>query len=95
MLLARHRSGVHGTSPHDGTLNAVSRSVGQLDREKNLSDSNVLCTDSCRAFSSYTNTKCLAHYRFKSDGKQRIKGVYHILNVNSYHSNSSYVEIRQ
>lgn len=28
----------------------------------------------------------LAHNRFKSDGKQRVKGVYHIQNVNSYHS---------
>lgn len=51
-----------------------------------LTDSNVLCTDSWRAFSSYANTKGLAHYRFKSDGKQRVKGVYHIQNVDSYHS---------
>lgn len=51
-----------------------------------LSDSNVLCTDSWRAFTSYENSKKLAHYRFKSDGKQRVKGVYHIQNVNSYHS---------
>ncbi|CDN45001.1 hypothetical protein BN871_GE_00130 [Paenibacillus sp. P22] len=43
-----------------------------------LSDSNVLCTDSWRAFSSYANSKGSAHYRFKSDGKQRVKGVYHI-----------------
>ena len=53
---------------------------------EHLSDSNVLCTDSWRAFSSYANTKGLAHYRFKSDGKQRVKGVYHVQNVNSYHS---------
>jgi len=51
-----------------------------------LSDSNVLCTDSWRAFSSYANSKGMTHYRFKSDGKQRVKGVYHIQNVNSYHS---------
>ncbi|GAA4847565.1 hypothetical protein GCM10023310_27120 [Paenibacillus vulneris] len=51
-----------------------------------LSDSNVLCTDSWRAFSSYANARGLAHYRFKSDEKQRVKGVYHIQNVNSYHS---------
>lgn len=51
-----------------------------------ISDSNVLCTDSWRAFSSYANSKGMAHYRFKSDGKQRVKGVYHIQNVNSYHS---------
>jgi hypothetical protein len=43
-----------------------------------LSDSNVLCTDSWRAFSSYAKSKGLDHYRFKSDGKQRVKGVYHI-----------------
>lgn len=51
-----------------------------------LSDSNVLCTDSWRAFSSYANEKGITHYRFNSDGKQRGKGVYHIQNVNSYHS---------
>lgn len=51
-----------------------------------LTESNVLCTDSLRAFSSYANSKGLAHYRFKTDGKQRVKGVYHIQNVNSYHS---------
>ncbi len=51
-----------------------------------LSNSNVLCTDSWRAFSSYANSKGLIHYRFKSDGKQRVKGIYHIQNVNSYHS---------
>lgn len=28
----------------------------------------------------------MTHYRFKSDRKQRVKGVYHIQNVNSYHS---------
>lgn len=51
-----------------------------------LSESNVLCTDSWRAFSSYARKKGLDHYRFKSDGKQRVKGVYHIQNVNNYHS---------
>lgn len=25
-------------------------------------------------------------YRFKSDGKERVKGIYHIQNVYSYHS---------
>ena len=28
----------------------------------------------------------LSHYRFKSDGKQRVKVIYHIQNVSSYHS---------
>ncbi|SMF85558.1 ISXO2-like transposase domain-containing protein [Paenibacillus uliginis N3/975] len=51
-----------------------------------LSNSNVLYTDSWRAFSSYANQKGSAHYRFKSDGNQHVKGVYHIQKVNSYHS---------
>lgn len=46
----------------------------------------TLPDDAWRAFSSYANTKGLAHYSFKSDGKQRVKGVFHIQNVNSYHS---------
>lgn len=33
-----------------------------------------------------TKNAGLDHYRFKSDGKERVKGVYHIQNVNSYHS---------
>lgn len=37
-------------------------------------------------FFYYANTKGFAHFRFKSDGKQQVKGVYHIQNVNSYHS---------
>jgi len=41
-----------------------------------LSESNVLCTDSWRAFSSFANEKGLSHYRFKSDGKQRVKGAW-------------------
>ena len=51
-----------------------------------LSETKILCTDSWRAFSTFANTKGLSHYRFKSDGKQRVKGVYHIQNVNNYHS---------
>jgi IS1 family transposase len=51
-----------------------------------LSTSNVLCTDAWRAFKTYANEKGLEHYRFKSDGKERVKGLYHIKNVNNYHS---------
>lgn len=51
-----------------------------------LVSSNVLCTDAWRAFKTYANEKGLEHYRFKSDGKERVKGVYHIQNVNNYHS---------
>lgn len=34
----------------------------------------------------YATNKCMAIYQFKSDGKVRTKGLYHIQNVNSYHS---------
>ncbi|WP_078411288.1 IS1595 family transposase [Priestia abyssalis] len=51
-----------------------------------LSVSNVLCTDAWRAFKTYAIEKGLEHYRFKSDGKERVRGLYHIQNVNNYHS---------
>lgn len=51
-----------------------------------LSSKNVLCTDAWRAFKSYAEEKGMEHYTFKSDGKERVKGLYHIQNVNSYHS---------
>ena len=51
-----------------------------------LSKSNTLCTDAWRAFKTYAKVKGLEHYPFKSDGKERVKGLYHIQNVNNYHS---------
>ena len=33
-----------------------------------------------------SNEKGLEHYPFKLDGKERVKGLYHIQNVNNYHS---------
>lgn len=51
-----------------------------------LSSDNTLCTDACRAFSAYAKSKGLEHYHFKSDGTDRVKGLYHIQNVNNYHS---------
>ncbi|UOE92646.1 IS1595 family transposase [Alkalihalobacillus sp. LMS39] len=50
-----------------------------------LSASNVLCTDAWRAFKTYAKEKGIEHYAFKSDGKVRTKGLFHIQNVNSYH----------
>ncbi len=50
-----------------------------------LSFKNVLCTDSWRAFKTYAAKKGMAIYQFKSDGKVRTKGLYHIQNVNNYH----------
>ncbi len=51
-----------------------------------LSSDNTPCTDAWRAFSTYAKSKVMEHYRFKSDGKERVKGIYHIQNVNNYHS---------
>ncbi|GAB6254636.1 hypothetical protein PSKAS_01580 [Peribacillus sp. N1] len=51
-----------------------------------LSKSNILCTDAWRAFKTYAKDKGLEHYPFKSDGKERVKGLFHIQNVNNYHS---------
>jgi transposase-like protein len=84
VLVARDRQKI----TYSGVLGRGRIRTNKLDEAigGHLSDSNVLCTDSWRAFISYAKTKGLHHYRFKSDGKQRLKGVYHIQNVNSYHS---------
>lgn len=60
----------------------------QLDKAigSKLSSDNTLCTDAWRAFSTYAKSKGMEHYRFKSDGIERVKGLYHIQNVNNYHS---------
>lgn len=50
-----------------------------------LSNENILCTDSWRAFKTYAAGKGMAIHQFKSDGKVRTKGLYHIQNVNNYH----------
>lgn len=50
-----------------------------------LSSENILCTDSWRAFKTYATEKGMDIYQFKSDGKIRTKGLYHIQNVNNYH----------
>jgi hypothetical protein len=59
----------------------------QLDKAigHKLSSENVLCTDSWRAFKTYAAEKGMDIYQFKSDGKVRTKGLYHIQNVNNYH----------
>ncbi|MCM3612679.1 IS1595 family transposase [Planococcus sp. MERTA32b] len=50
-----------------------------------LSNENILCTDSWRAFKTYATGKGMVIHQFKSDGKVRTKGLYHIQNVNNYH----------
>lgn len=66
--------------------------MGRLTKEQldkaighKLSSKNVLCTDSWRPFKTYAAEKGMNIYQFKSDGKIRTKGLYHIQNVNSYH----------
>jgi hypothetical protein len=51
-----------------------------------VSTTNTLCTDAWRAFKAYANERGIEHYPFKSNGKERVKGLYHIQNVNNYHS---------
>ncbi|MBB5887436.1 hypothetical protein HNQ37_000306 [Lactovum miscens] len=50
-----------------------------------MEQGSALYTDALRAYSTFTNEHDLKHYAFKT-GKQRSKGIYHIQNVNSYHS---------
>ena len=59
----------------------------QLDKAigHKLSNENVLCTHSWRAFKTYAAEKGMDIYQFKSDSKVRTKGLYHIQNVNNYH----------
>ncbi len=49
-----------------------------------ISSENVLCTDAWRAFNTYAAENGIDTYQFKSDGKIRTKGLYHIQNVNNY-----------
>ncbi len=52
-----------------------------------LNSGNVLVTDAWRAYSTYAKEKGLEHYRIKSNnGNHVIKGLYHIQNVNGWHS---------
>ena len=66
--------------------------MGRLTKEQlndaighKISKENTLCTDSWRAFKTYATEKGMDIYQFKSDGKVRTKGLYHIQNVNNYH----------
>jgi transposase-like protein/IS1 family transposase len=52
-----------------------------------LHSNNILVTDAWRAYKTYAKEKGLEHYRIKSDnGTHIIKGIYHIQNVNGFHS---------
>ncbi len=52
-----------------------------------LSSDNVLVTYAWRAYKTYAKDRGLEHYRIKSnEGRHVIKGLYHIQNVNIFHS---------
>lgn len=84
VLIARDRQ----KTTFSGVLGRGRILKSQLDKAigSKLSPRNTLCTDAWRAFSNYAKSKGLEHYRFKSDGIERVKGLYHIQNVNNYHS---------
>lgn len=84
VLIARDRQ----KATYSGVLGRGRIVKTQLDKAigSKLSSDNTLCTDAWRAFSAYAKSKELEHYRFKSDGSESVKGLYHIQNVNNYHS---------
>ncbi len=83
VLVARDRDKVTFSQ----TLGKGRLTKEQLDKAigHKLSNKNVLCTDAWRAFKTYASEKGMPIYQFKSDGKIRTKGLYHIQNVNNYH----------
>jgi hypothetical protein len=58
----------------------------QLDKAigSKLSSDNTLCTDAWRVFSTYAKSKGMEYYRFKSDGTERVKGLYHEIFLKSF-----------
>lgn len=85
VLIARDRQ----KATYSGVLGRGRLVKSQLDKAigSKLSSDNTLCTDAWRAFSTYAKDKGIVeHYRFKSDGVERVRGIYHIQNVNNYHS---------
>jgi hypothetical protein len=46
----------------------------------------TLCTDGSKALTAYAKNRHLEHYVLHDKPGERVKGLYHIQNVNSYHS---------
>ncbi|KYG36598.1 hypothetical protein AZF08_25750 [Bacillus gaemokensis] len=74
--------------------------MGRLTKEQldkaighKLSSENVLCTDSWRAFKTYATEKGMNIYQFKSDGKVRTKGLYHIQSKVPNHLRNRQLEV--
>jgi len=55
--------------------------------DKRIHDEVVLCTDAWKSYKTFAKEKGLEHYVLDaSEKKYVIKDIYHILNVNAYHS---------
>jgi len=77
----------------DRTKNTISKvsCMGRIKTERvnelvgsYLSPANILCTDGWRAYKTYANERGMEYYALKD--RCVLKGIYHIQNVNSYHS---------
>ena len=62
-------------STYSGVLGRGRLVKAQLDKAigSKLSPNNTRCTDAWRAFSTYAKSKDMEHYRFKSDGIERVE----------------------
>src|SRR5699024_5395244 len=83
---------VLGARDRDKTTFSQILGMGRLTKDQldkiignRFSNENILCIDSWRAFKTYAAEKEKDIYQYKSDGKIRTKGLYHIQNVNNYH----------
>jgi transposase-like protein len=77
----------------DRTARTVSLVVPSMKREEIarqmlpvLSQDTVLCTDAFRGFKSVTKLAGIRHISLNQNKGERSRGVYHIQNVNAYHS---------
>lgn len=63
--------------------NIIEEKIGDL-----ISENTTLCTDAWKSYGTITLEKNLNHYKLNaSEGRYVIKRIYHIQNVNSFHSN--------
>ncbi len=80
----------------DRTKNTIAKvgCMGRIEKPKldevigdYISQDNIICTDKWRAYKTYCKEKGIKLYQLKpGDTGRVIKGIYHIQNVNSFHS---------
>lgn len=80
----------------DRTRNTLSKPVcmGRIDKDKvdktlgsYITDKTTLCSDSWKSYGTFALEKGIQHYSINvSKGEYVVKNIYHIQNVNSYHS---------